>query len=105
MCWIIGVNDKSIFTEAAMVGTRLSENWVKLFIFGLPAILALTCVATMCGYRGYRAFPEWNYGKELMKALWFTHEKGPCEGPCAAASSNVFRWLNVELLGEKLGGC
>jgi len=68
----------------------------------LPAILALTCVSTMCGYKGYRAFAEWgrNYGKELMKALGFTHEKGPC----AATFSNIFRWLNVELFEEKLGG-
>ena len=35
-----------------------------------------------------------------MKALEFTHEKGPC----AATFSNVFRWLNVGLLEEKLGG-
>ena len=68
----------------------------------LPAILALACVATMCGYKGYRAFAEWgrNYGKELMKSLGFTHEKGPC----AATFSNIFRLLNVDLLEEKLGG-
>jgi hypothetical protein len=24
----------------------------------LPAILALACVATMCGYKGYRAFSD-----------------------------------------------
>lgn len=61
----------------------------------LPAILALTCVATMCGYKGYRAFAEWgrNYGKDMMKALGFTHEKGPC----AATFSNVFRWISDEL--------
>jgi hypothetical protein len=55
----------------------------------LLAILALSCVAAMCGYKGYRAFAEWgrNYGKELMKALGFTHEKGPCP----ATFSNVFR--------------
>jgi len=67
----------------------------------LPAMLALACVATMCGYRGYRAFAEWgrNYGKDLMKALGFTHDKGPCP----ATFSNVFRWINVKLLEEKLG--
>ena len=67
----------------------------------LPAMLALACVATMCGYKGYRAFSEWgrNYGEEQMKALGFTHTKGPC----AATFSNVFRRINVKLLEEKLG--
>jgi hypothetical protein len=42
------------------------------------AILALACVATMCGYKGYRAFSEWgsDYGGEFMKALGFTHVIG-----------------------------
>ena len=58
----------------------------------LPAMLALACVAMMCGYKGYRAFrafSEWgrNYGKDFMKDLGFTHDKGPC----AATFSNVFR--------------
>jgi predicted transposase YbfD/YdcC len=68
----------------------------------LSAILALACVATMCGYKGYRAFSEWgrNYGKEFMEALGFTHVKGPC----AATFSNIFRGINVELLEKKVGG-
>jgi len=67
----------------------------------LSAILALACVATMCGYKGYRAFAEWgsNYGAELMKALGFTHVKGPCP----ATFSIVFRNINVELLEKKIG--
>ena len=66
----------------------------------LSAILALVCVATMCGCKGYRAFAEWgrNYGKELTKALGFTHEKSPC----AATFSNIFRRINVNLLEKKL---
>jgi predicted transposase YbfD/YdcC len=73
----------------------------------LSAILALACVATMCGYKGYRAFAEWgrNYDKEvtghsLMQALGFTHGKGPCP----ATFSNVFRGINVKLFEEKLSG-
>jgi len=67
----------------------------------LSAILALACVATMCGYKGYRAFAEWgsNYGAELMKALGFTHVKGPCP----ATFSIIFRNINVELLEKKIG--
>jgi hypothetical protein len=67
----------------------------------LSAILALACVATMCGYKGYRAFSEWgsNYGAELMKALGFTHVKGPCP----ATFSIIFRNINVELLEKKIG--
>lgn len=66
----------------------------------LPAILALACVATMCGYKSYRAFAEWgsNYGKGFMKALGFTHESGPC----AATFSNIFRKMGVDLLEKKL---
>jgi hypothetical protein len=67
----------------------------------LPAILALACVAMMCGYKGYKAFAEWrsNYGDELMKAMGFTHLKGPC----IATFSNIFRGINVKLFEEKIG--
>jgi predicted transposase YbfD/YdcC len=67
----------------------------------LPAILALACVATMCGYKGYRAFSEWgkNYGAELMRVLGFTHVRGPCP----ATFSIIFRNINVELLEKKIG--
>jgi len=67
----------------------------------LSAILALACVATMCGYKSYRAFSEWgrNYGSDFMKALGFTHEKPPCP----ATFSNIFRKLNVKLVEERIG--
>ena len=67
----------------------------------LSAILALACVAMMCGYKSYRAFSEWgrNYGAEFMKAMGFTHEKGPC----AATFSIIFRHVNVKLLEKKIG--
>ena len=68
----------------------------------LSVILALACVAMMCGYKSYRAFSEWgrNYGEEFMKALGFTHKKGPC----AATFSIIFRHVNVKLLEKKIGG-
>jgi predicted transposase YbfD/YdcC len=67
----------------------------------LPSILALACVAMMCGYKSYRTFSKWgeNYGEELMKALGFTHVKGPC----AATFSIIFRRINVRLLEKKIG--
>jgi predicted transposase YbfD/YdcC len=67
----------------------------------LPAVLALACVAMMCGAKGYSAIAEWgrNYGKEISKALGFTHEKTPC----AATFCNIFRKLEVKLMESILG--
>jgi predicted transposase YbfD/YdcC len=67
----------------------------------LSSILALACVAMMCGYKSYRAFSKWgeNYGEELMKALGFSHVKGPC----AATFSIIFRRINVKLMEKKIG--
>ena len=67
----------------------------------LPAVLALACVAMMCGAKGYSAIAEWgrNYGKEISKALGFTHEKTPC----AATFCNIFRKLEVQLMESILG--
>lgn len=67
----------------------------------LPSVLALVCVAIMCGYKSYRGFSEWgeHYGTEFMKALGFTQGIGPC----AATFSNIFRRLDVLSLEEKLG--
>ena len=67
----------------------------------LKSILALACVAMLCGYKSYRAFSEWgrNYGQEFMEALGFTHKNGPC----AATFSIIFRRINVKLLEERIG--
>ena len=48
----------------------------------LPAILALACAATLCGYRSYGAMAEWgrHYGAELAGALGFKQGKTPCVG-------------------------
>ena len=67
----------------------------------LPAVLALACIAMMCGAKGYIAIAEWgrNYGKEISKALGFTHEKTPC----VATFCNIFRKLEVQLMESILG--
>jgi hypothetical protein len=43
-------------------------------------MLALTCVAMLCGYRSYSAIAHWGrcYGQTLMRALGFTRDKTPC---------------------------
>lgn len=67
----------------------------------LPAILALLCVAALCGYRSYSAAAEWarNYPQELVRALGFTHPKPPC----AATLCQVLRQLDREQVEAKLG--
>jgi predicted transposase YbfD/YdcC len=67
----------------------------------LPAILALACVATMCGCRGYKAVAEWgrNHDRRLAKALGFTHKKTPC----ASTLRTIFGNICVSLLEKELG--
>jgi len=67
----------------------------------LSAVLSLACVAIMCGAKGYSAIAEWgrNYGKEISKALGFTHKKTPC----SATFCNIFRGLDIKLMESKLG--
>jgi predicted transposase YbfD/YdcC len=67
----------------------------------LPAILAMACVAMMCGYRSYGAIAEWgrNYGEKLTQALGFTHKKTPC----AATLHTVFGNIGRQEIEAKVG--
>jgi hypothetical protein len=67
----------------------------------LAAILALVCVAMLCGSRSYSAMAEWGrcYGQKLAQALGFTHAKTPC----AATLYHVLRQLDGNLLEATLG--
>ena len=67
----------------------------------LPAILALICVAVLCGYRSYSAIAEWArvYPRELVVALGLTH----ATPPCAATLSTILRHLDREQVEAKLG--
>lgn len=68
----------------------------------LLAILALVCVAMLCGYRSYSAIAEWgrNHGRKLIEALGFTHQKTPC----AATLHTVLGGLDRQMLETQLGG-
>lgn len=67
----------------------------------LKAILALAAAATLCGYRSYSAIAEWgrNYGRDLARALGFTHEKTPC----ASTLHSIFRLLDKQMFERELG--
>jgi predicted transposase YbfD/YdcC len=66
----------------------------------LSAILALVCVATLCGYRSYSAAAQWArvYPEELVRALGFTHPRPPC----AATLCSVLQRLDREQVEAKL---
>ena len=68
----------------------------------LLAILALACVAMLCGYRSYSAIAEWgrNHGWNLIQALGFTRQKTPC----AATLHTVLGGLDRQVLETQLGG-
>jgi hypothetical protein len=67
----------------------------------LSAILAMACVAMMCGCKSYSAMAEWgyNYGQKLSKALGFTHEKTPC----AAILHTIFKNIGKQEFEAKVG--
>jgi predicted transposase YbfD/YdcC len=67
----------------------------------LSAILALACVATMCGCKTYSAIAQWgrNYDPRFTKALGFIHDKTPC----AATFCNVFCNIAIKIMESKLG--
>lgn len=67
----------------------------------LPAILALVCVAILCGYRSYSAIAQWArvYPRELVVALGLTH----ATPPCAATLFTILRNLDRKQIESKLG--
>ena len=67
----------------------------------LSAILGLSVVAMLCGYRSYSAIAEWGrtYGSELAVALGFTHPKTPC----ASTLHYCFKDLDIDALENILG--
>ena len=66
----------------------------------LCAILALVCVAVLCGYRSYSAVAQWAriYPADLVRALGFTHPTPPC----AATLCTVLRQLDRAEVEAKL---
>ena len=67
----------------------------------LTAILALMCVAMLCGYRSYSAIADWGrcYGQQLARALGCTRNRTPC----AATLYHVMRQLDGNLVEATLG--
>jgi predicted transposase YbfD/YdcC len=67
----------------------------------LVAILALVCVATLCGYRSYGAMAEWgrHYGRDVLAALGFTRPTPPS----AATLCRVLRGLDGTAFDAALG--
>jgi predicted transposase YbfD/YdcC len=67
----------------------------------LSAILALSCVAILCGARSYSAIADWgrNYDRRFIKALGFTHKKTPC----VATFHIIFKKIDIKLLEATLG--
>ena len=59
----------------------------------LSAILALSVIAIMCGYRSYSAIAQWGrtYSPALIQALGFTR----AQTPCAATLHNLFKRLDI----------
>lgn len=66
----------------------------------LSAILGLSVLAILCGYRSYSAIAEWGrtYHAALVKALGFTR----VQTPCAATLHNLFKRLDIAKLESVL---
>ena len=67
----------------------------------LPAILALACAATLCGYRSYGAMAQWgrNYGRGLAEALGFPGGKTPAVGTLHTVLAGLDRAALEQALG------
>jgi DDE_Tnp_1-associated len=67
----------------------------------LAAMLALMCVAMLCGYRRYSAIADWGRcdGQQLARALGFTQG----QTPCAATLHHVLRQRDGSLVEAALG--
>lgn len=66
--------------------------------YPLYAVLALACVATLCGYKSYSAMAEWGkrYGDRLVRKLGFNSDKTPCVGTFFTILSGL-NWQELEI--------
>ena len=69
--------------------------------YKLSSILALVCVATMCGYKSYGAMAHWieDYGKHWLQLLGF----GRGVAPSVGTLHSILSRLDVPALEEVLG--
>jgi DDE_Tnp_1-associated len=60
----------------------------------LVAILALGCVAALCGCSSLTAISQWgrHHSAEIMRQLGFTHLPGPSTATLHGCSANWMRW-------------
>jgi predicted transposase YbfD/YdcC len=66
----------------------------------LAAILALACVAMLCGYTTLTAMSQWGreHGENVLRQLGFTH----FPGPCVATLHRIFKHLDAAALEQAL---
>ncbi len=66
----------------------------------LAAVLALACVAMLCGYTSLTAIAQWGreHDENWLRQLGFTH----FPGPCVATLHRIFKQLDVAVLEKVL---